>query len=79
MTRLPGRRSDPIVLIGTVHDSRCSGDEAPRFVLIENDFFGSSDILRKPSAIKLQNDMGEVQFVIGIALYRLWLKEHAEK
>ena len=34
--------------------------------------------LRKPSAIKLQNDMG-VQFVIGIALYRLWMKEQTEK
>lgn len=34
--------------------------------------------LRKPSAIKLQNDMG-VQFVIGIALYRLWMKEQMDK
>lgn len=34
--------------------------------------------LRKPSAVKLQNDMG-VQFVIGIALYRLWIREQAEK
>lgn len=34
--------------------------------------------LRKPSAIRLQNDMG-VQFVIGIAIYRLWLKEQMDK
>ena len=30
--------------------------------------------LRKPSAEKLQNDAG-VKFVIGVALYKLWLTQ----
>lgn len=34
--------------------------------------------LRKPSAEKLQNDMG-VRFVTGIALYKLWLTQQEEK
>ena len=34
--------------------------------------------LRKPSAFKLANDMG-VQFIVGINLYRLWLKQEEEK
>ena len=34
--------------------------------------------LRKPSSFKMANDLG-VQFVIGIAMYRLWMKEQAEK
>ena len=34
--------------------------------------------LRKPSSSKLASDMG-VQFIIGINLYRLWLKQEAEK
>lgn len=34
--------------------------------------------LRKPSSFKIANDLG-VQFVIGIAMYRLWMKEQTEK
>lgn len=34
--------------------------------------------LRKPSSFKMANDLG-VQFVIGIAMYRLWMKEQMEK
>lgn len=34
--------------------------------------------LRKPSSFKMANDLG-VQFVIGIAMYRLWMKEQTEK
>lgn len=34
--------------------------------------------LRKPSSFKMANDLG-VQFVIGIALYRLWMKEQTDK
>ena len=34
--------------------------------------------LRKPSSFKMANDLG-VQFVIGIAMYRLWMKEQANK
>lgn len=34
--------------------------------------------LRKPSAEKLQNDMG-VRFVTGIALYKLWLTQQEDK
>lgn len=34
--------------------------------------------LRKPSSFKMANDLG-VQFVIGIAMYRLWMKELTEK
>ena len=34
--------------------------------------------LRKPSSFKMANDLG-VQFVIGIAMYRLWMKEHTKK
>ena len=34
--------------------------------------------LRKPSSFKMANDLG-VQFVIGIAMYRLWIKEQTSK
>lgn len=52
-----------------------------------NDMFKQSFLLqgrrhqlfiRKPSSFKMANDLG-VQFVIGIAMYRLWMKEQAEK
>ena len=34
--------------------------------------------LRKPSSFKMANDLG-VQFIIGIAMYRLWMKEQTGK
>ena len=44
-------------------------------ILIENK--QNQRFLRKPSAEKLQNDAG-VKFVIGVALYKLWLTQQRE-
>ena len=41
-------------------------------ILIDNK--QNQRFLRKPSAEKLQNDAG-VKFVIGVALYKLWLTQ----
>ena len=45
-------------------------------ILIDNK--QNQRFLRKPSAEKLQNDAG-VKFVIGVALYKLWLKQQDNK
>ena len=44
-------------------------------ILIDNR--KNQQFLRKPSAEKLQNDAG-VKFVIGVALYKLWLTQQGE-
>ncbi len=44
-------------------------------ILIDNK--QNQRFLRKPSAEKLQNDAG-VRFVIGVALYKLWLTQQGE-